>query len=175
MLELCAFQPLIVIGKIKPHDIDLAVIGEQLPDLVVEVGNIIVPIVLHIFVGFIVPHGVLPVPIVGKIRMMPVDHRVIKTDLDSLCPEGLHIFPHQISSALGIGALIVGVSGIKQTKAIVMLCGEHRVFHAGLLRQLSPFPRIVADRIKFLKIFLIFLCGNFFIAFYPLSPGRNGI
>ncbi len=104
MLELRAFQAFIVIGKIEPHNIDLAVIGQKLSDLIVEVGHILIPVMGHILIEFVVPHRMLAVAVVRVIGMMPVGQGVVEADLKALRTESIHIFPDQIPAAFGVGA-----------------------------------------------------------------------
>ena len=75
------FPSHIIIRKVKPQKIQLAVIGHKLFYLSMHVFQIPVKINFFILVCQIVPHWMLPVPIFGKVRMMPVNNGKIKSYL----------------------------------------------------------------------------------------------
>ena len=111
----------------------------------------------------------------GEVRMMPVDEGVVKAHPQPFGPEGVHIFPDKIPAGGGVGALIVGVLGIKHAESLVMLGGHHRVLHAGGLGLPGPFPGVVEIGVKIAEIFLVFFLADLFVGLDPLVPGRHGI
>ena len=95
------------VGEIEPHHVQLPIIRQKLLYLAEHVLQVIVEISVLVGIFRAVPHGMVHVPVMGEIRMPPVDHGVIQAHPDPLLPESLQEFPHQVPPAGGIGGLEV--------------------------------------------------------------------
>ena len=80
------------VGKVEPENVDFSVIGQKLRDLVAHILRILFHVAaLILFKGVrIIPAGMVQVN--GKIGMVPVNQRVVETDVQSFCTEGVHVF-----------------------------------------------------------------------------------
>ncbi len=122
LCRLPLFSAHIVIGKVKPENVQLSVACHQLLYLTVHIFQIPVEVDFFIPVRFAVPHRVLPVSVFWKIRVMPVDNRKIKSCFNFFLPERIQKLSHQIPAGLRIGGLVVCQRRVEQAKAVVMLC-----------------------------------------------------
>ena len=163
------------VGKIEPQNVDLAVVGQKLCDLIAHILRIAAHIAaLILLIGVrVVPAGMEHIN--GKVRVMPVDQRIIKAYVQPLGPESVHILPHQIAPGGSIGALVVGVLRVPHAEAFVMLGGQHRVLHPGGLRLTGPFPRVVQVGIKILKILVVFFLRDALVGLDPFVAGGHGV
>ncbi len=114
------------------------------------------------------------VPVMGEIRMPPVDYG-IQAHPDPLLPESVQEFPHQVPPAGGIGGLEVRQLRIEQAEAVMVLGRQHRVLHAGLLRHPGPFLRIVVLRGELVLEGLVLLPGELLGAAQPFPSGGDGV
>ena len=62
-----------IVGKVKPQHIELSVVCADLAYLIVHVGQVAVEIAVIVFVCRVVPHRVVPVAIMRKIVVEPVE------------------------------------------------------------------------------------------------------
>ena len=70
--------------------------------------------------------------------MVPVDNGVIQAHFQALSPDSVYIFPNQIPACFGVGRFEIRGLGIPQAEAVMMLGGEHHIFHSGLFGGLWP-------------------------------------
>ena len=70
----------------------------------------------------------LLVPVVGVIVVVPVQQGVVEPHFQALGPDGVHVLPHQVAAALGVGGLEIRVLAVEQAEALVVLGGEHQPF-----------------------------------------------
>ena len=117
------------VGIVKPEQVDLPVIRNQLLHLSVHVGQIAVKVDFFILEGGVIPHGMVHIAVFGEIRVMPVDEGIVQPYPQSLGSDSLHKFPYQIPSAERAGAFVVRPFGIEQAEAVVVLGGQHYVLH----------------------------------------------
>ena len=75
--------PQLVIGKIKPQDIQLSVVFAKLPHLPVHIIQIAVKIPAFVRILRILPHGMIGIAEMRIIRMVPVQQRMIESDLQT--------------------------------------------------------------------------------------------
>lgn len=68
-----------------------------------------------------------------------------------------------------------GILAVEQAKPLVMLCGQHSVFHPGLFCRTRPRIGVKARRIPLFKILFIFLPRYLFVAHHPSAAARNGV
>ena len=165
----------VVVGEIEPHDVDLSVVFTKLAHLAVHVVQIVVEIVLRALEGFVVAFGMLAVAVVREIGMVPIDDGIIEADLEPFGAEGVDVFAHEVAMRGRVGRLVIGQLGIEQAEAVVVLGGEHGVFHAGLFGELRPLFRVVIHGIKFVEIGLIGFHGDTLLAAHPFAARRNGV
>ena len=115
------------------------------------------------------------VAVVRIIRMMPVEQRVVETDLQTRLAESVHIFADQIPAAWRVGGLIVRQLAVKKTETVMMLRGQYSVFHAGILCDPGPFLRVIIHWVEFLEERLIVLNGYPLCAADPFAAGGDGV
>ena len=118
------------VGAVEPHLKDLPVVGEQLPQLVPEVGHIFRPAVF----------GVVAVP-GGKVHG--------KTE--PFLPAGIGEFLHHIPLPALPGRVLDAVFRIGRrphAEAAVVLGGKDDALHTGLLANARPLPAVQVFRTK---------------------------
>lgn len=92
---------------------------------------------------------------------MPVGFAEIHPYAHPLLPECLEYLSRNIAlrmiceSALGVGDLVFGISGVEHTKAIVVLSRKNQIFHACLAASLCPALRVKLLRVEFVPDFLV--------------------
>ena len=172
---LALFRNAARIGKIEPQHVDLAIVGEQLAHLVAHVFGVHAHVaVLALLVGVgIVAAGMVHID--GDLREVPVEQRIVKTDVQALGAEGVNIFAHQVAARGRVGALIIGILGVPHAEAFVVLGGEHGVFHARGLGLARPFARVEQVGIEILEVFVVLFLGNLLAHLDPFVAGRHGI
>ncbi|OPZ15785.1 MAG: hypothetical protein BWZ10_01668 [candidate division BRC1 bacterium ADurb.BinA364] len=139
-------------GDIEPQDVDLAILGQQLANLIGFEAHEIGPALGMLLdkIRHIIDMGIVP----DTVGMMPVDVREIEADFDSLGAEGLDQFRRDVGMgrlrirALGIGDFEIGFAGVVIAKAVVVFGHEDHVAHAGVLGGPGPFGGIVLQRIE---------------------------
>ena len=136
------FSPHIIVGKIKPEEIQLSVIGTDFFHLFMHVIHITAEIPVLISAFRMIAHGMIPVLIMRIIFMIPVKQSEIKAYLQPFRTDCIHIFPHQIPSGLCVGCLILRIFAVKQTESVVVLGCQNHIFHSGFLCHARPFFRI---------------------------------
>ena len=140
-----------------------------------HVIKVVIKVIGLIFIGNVVAHRMLAVAVGGVIRVVPIEQRIIKTDLDALCAERVEILTHDVFAVRRVRDLPIGESGIKQAEAVVVLCREHGVLHAGLLCKARPLFRVKIFRIKLVEKRDVVLLRNLFRGAHPLAARRNGV
>ena len=107
--------------------------------------------------------------------MVPVDEGVVEPYPQALGPESVHIGQDSNPGRQGCCTLVIGVLGVKQAEALVMLGRHDGVFHPGGFGHLCPLGRIVQIRVKVAEIPVIGFVGHTLPGLYPLVPGGHGI
>ncbi|MPM66580.1 hypothetical protein SDC9_113490 [bioreactor metagenome] len=152
------------IGAVKPQQIDRSILGQQLPHLIVEILR----------VGREVASGGMPAQGMARIdhiiRVMPVGQRIVDADFQPFRPEGVDNPPQQVAPAAGRGGgLVIGELRIPQTEAVMVLGGDHHVFHARGAGQLRPCGRIEKIGLEILDIFAVILVAEFLVRLLPFA------
>jgi len=111
----------------------------------------------------------------GVVGMMPVEERIIKTDLEAFRPESLHKFFQEVAAEGGVGHLVIGVFRVPEAEALVMFGSDDRIFHAGCFRHPSPLAGIEEVGVEVVKIFLVLLVGQTLVIFYPFVAGGKSV
>ena len=106
---------------------------------------------------------------------MPVDQRIIETDVQSLGAERVDVFAHEVAPGGRVGAFIIGVLAVEHAEAFVMLRRQHGVFHTGRLRLARPFARVEEIGIEIFEILIVLFFRRFFAVFYPFMPRGHGV
>ena len=155
------------IGIVKPKNVNFSVVCQKLGNLISHVFVILLHIsaaILLFSIG-IVTTGMDLVD--RKFGVMPVNHRIIETNLQSFGTERVQKLAHDILAVGRVHYVVIGIFGIKQTKSLVVLGRQHRVFHTRRLCFSCPLAGIVKIGIEMIEIALIFLLGNKFRRFAP--------
>ena len=171
------------IGEVKPGDGDLAVIRQQLAYLVLHVlpvdAHVATLVHRHILLRVIPPLIVLRVKrmidVNRKLRVVPVNQRVVQTDAQTFRTKRVHILPDDVLTIGRIRNLVVRVLGIPQAETLVMLRGQDDVLHARRLRDLRPRGGIVQVWVELLEIAVIVGLRNRLRLLHPLATRRRRI
>ena len=167
--------PHLIVGKVEPEDIQLSVVFAELPHLPMHIFQIPVKVPVFIGTGGILPHGVIPVAVMGVVGMVPVQQGVVKAHPQALRPEGIEKFPDDIPAHGGIGGLELRERGIKQAEAVVVLGGEDGIAHARLLCGPGPCPGVEVLAGELIEEGQILTLRHPLRAAHPLAPGGDGI
>ena len=165
----------IIIGKIKPQNIQLSIIGTDLTNLIVHICKITVKIPGIILIFRMISHRMIPVTKMRIILMVPVKQCKIKTNLQTFPSHSFHKLSHKITSTPRIRRLKICILTVKQTEAIMMLRCKHHIFHPCFLRSSRPRTRIIIHRIKLLKILHIIFFRHFLHTAHPFTSRRDRI
>ena len=119
---------------VEPQHIDLAIVAQQLIDLIVGVTNEGIPLCrmrLDIEVVIAVSDRACAIPIS---RMVPIRFREINACLHVVCTEGIEHLADNIASQPRIftGRLKVREIGVVHGVAIVVLCRKDQIAHSRL-------------------------------------------
>ena len=141
------------IGEVEPHDVDLAVPGQQFA----HVAEHVLPIERHVArlgteLG-VIAHRMQEIE--RELRVVPVEQRIVEPDLETVPPAGLDIGADQIPPGRRVGRLVVGQPGVPQAEPVMVLGGQHRIFHAGPLGRRDPGVRVVEVGLEMVDVFLI--------------------
>ena len=169
------FAPELVIGEVKPQDVQLAVAGAQLPDLVVEIFQVAVEVPPLVSVIGVIPHGVVGVAAVGEVRVPPVDEGEVQPCLQSPGPGRLQVLPDEVPARGGVGGLEIRVGAVVEAEAIVVLGGHDHVPHPRRLGHVHPFPHVAVHGVELMEIGVIRFAGNPLRTADPLPPGGDGV
>ena len=140
-----------------------------------HVGQVAVEIAVIVFICRVVPHRVIPVAIVRKIVVEPVEQGEIQTNLQSFCTDGINVLCNEVAAAFRVGGFEIGILAVEEAESIVMLGSQNHVFHAGLFRRFCPFPRLEINGIELLEIFHVIFFWNLFDTPHPFSARRDRI
>ena len=140
-----------------------------------EIVQIAVEIPVFIAVGRIVPHGVLLIPVVGKVRVPPVDDGEVQPRPQASLPRGIQKLPDEIPPGGGVGGLEVRVRAVIEAEAVVVFGGEDHILGSRVPDGPHPLAHITVRGVKFVNQGIIVLLGDKFLTADPLPPGGDGI
>ena len=121
------------------------------------------------------PRAVGMQPVVRKIRMVPVDQRIVESDADAFGAESVDEWPDEVLAIRSVGYLEVRVFGVPKTESVKVLGRDDKIFHSGSLGCCRPFGRIVQIGVKILEITLVSLVGHPFAAFDTFATRREAV
>ena len=168
-----AFAVTLAVREVKPHDVDFAVVCQQLTNLMAHIFCITVHVSAFVLLFCIWIIAAWVVYVDGEVRMMPVDQGVIEANADTLCTECINKLSDKVSSCRSVGAFIIGVLAVEHTEAFMMLSCKNSIFHAGCFCLTSPFFCIIQVWIKVFKIEVVFFLRCALTGFYPLVACRH--
>ena len=122
---------------VKPHQVHLAVVGEQFLDLPA------------------IPLVILRVVADEVIRIIPITRRVIEPGLDPMLVACLDKRLHDVASVRRCHDAIFRQLRVELRKAVVVLADEHHVFHAALLGEPHPDVGVVFGGIELLVVVVV--------------------
>ena len=108
-----------------------------------------------------------------KLGMMPIHDRIIETDPQSLGTESIDELADDVLAVRGIHHVIVGIFGIEQTKSLVVLGCQNRVFHSRQACATGEIAGIKKIGIEVFEIKIVFGIGYFFVLLYPFVTSRH--
>ena len=127
----------------------MAVVGGQFSQLILEVGDVAVEV--RAFRGALLPFAAGQV-----VGMVPIHDGMVPAHLDSLPPAGVGQFLHDVAFKRGRHDVEVGVFGVEQAEAVVVLGGDDDVLGPGILGDPDPLVGIEFHRIELLhKLFVL--------------------
>jgi len=163
----------VVEGVVEPHDVEFAVLGDQLLHLSVHVFQVVVPV--EFLLRILLVTSLRVVAHVGIVGVVPVDDRKVKANLQSFGPESIEEFPDQVASVEPGREFVIGQLAVEQTVAVMVFGGEYGIFHASGFGQAGPFLRIKLPGIKGIDILLVCFGGNALVRLYPFPTGGHSI
>ncbi|HUR07730.1 MAG TPA: hypothetical protein VM347_34665 [Nonomuraea sp.] len=129
-------------------------------DLPMQVGLIFRDVSVIIGQTF-TPRGMQSVN--GKVRVMPVEQRVVEAHAEPSAAEGLDDRADQVLSVRRAGHRVVGERGVPQAEAVVVLGREHHVPHPGSGGGLGPGIRVEqvgVEVVEVVEVGLVLLIGE---------------
>ena len=153
----------------------MSVVGKKLFYLSKHIVKVAVKVSVFITVLFVIPHRVVHIAVMREVLVSPVDYRVVKSYLYSLCPKSLQELPYKVSFARSIHRGKVSKFAVIEAEAVMVLSSEDCILHSCFFGKPCPFFRVVVFSIKFIKIRLILFFRYFVYTSYPLSSSRNRI
>ena len=158
------------VGEVKPHHVDLTVIGQQFPHLIAHIFAIFVLIAgLVEFIPILIAQRVVVVD--GELVVVPVQQRVIKTGADAFGAERIQSFADIVAVGLEIS-----ISRIPHTETVVVLGGHNHIFHTSSFGKFCPLPgfKAVGGEVSYIS-FAVFFGGNLFDGLHPFTPGGYAV
>ncbi len=163
------------IRVIHPQDVHRAVAGEQLAHLGAHVSGIATHVPHGVqFLSFeVVTQGVENVQ--RKVRVVPVNQRVIEADSQSLRTKGVHDKTQHVFAKGRARDLVICLLRIPQAKTVVMFGREHKILHARLAGDPGPLSWVEQIGVEMLEELLVILVAHPFLTFDPFTPRRKSV
>lgn len=162
------------VGEVEEEVVDGPVVAEEFADLGLEVGAVLG----HRAFGMRLPGiGVVAsgvVEVVGEVRMVPVEERVVEADFQPLLAQGVDPFAHEVAS-LVTHARVVGARGVPEAEAVVVLRREDGVGHPRPLRETGDPSGVEEVRLEELGVALVVFDGAALPGHHPLVAGCDGV
>ena len=112
----------------------------------------------------------------SEVRVMPVEERVIEADAQAVGTERVHHRGENVTAVRRVRRLVVGVGGIPEAEALVMLGRDDEILHPGVPRRLRPELRIVEIGIEVLEILrVVDFRGDPFVVLQPFVACAEGV
>ena len=159
--------------EIVPEDVDLAIVGQDLADLVVQVGDVLGEITSLVLLGELLLRQALAarIPVVERVvRMVPVKEGVVEATADPGLMAGVGELTDDVAPERRLRRLVVRVLRVKETEALVMLGREDDVLHPRVLRRGNPLLRVEEVRIEVPRVLLVLGIGDVLVVLHPLVP-----
>ena len=167
------------VRKIEPKDIHVAILGQKFCDLVADVGGVAGLTAPFIESGsFFIGSSAIGADSVIEniIGMVPIEERIIEADPQAAPAEGLDEGFEEVATGGSVGRFVVGVLGIPQTEPLVVLGGDHEIFHSGVCRGFGPGIGIVKVGVEAAEVAsFVFFDGDFFIIHQPFVAGAERV
>ena len=160
-------------GVVEPDDVDLAVPGQQFSYLRKHIFAVFGHVAAFVepgvrLVGEAAARSERMVDVDREMRMMPIDDRIVETDLQPLGAAGLDVFLDEVAPERRVGDLVIRHLGIPHAETFVMLRGEDDILHPRLFCRLRPFARVEQIGIETGEIlFVVGFVGDVFVAPHP--------
>ena len=148
---------------IEPEDINLPVPGQELLDLMVQVGEGLWPF-LGVFFG--------PFEIGRK---PPVQPRVIEPDLKPGLSKGIQERCYKITFGSLFGAGVIRECGIPQAVPVMMPRGQYGVFETGSFSEFRPLDGIIGSGIPFACLLGVRALVHMFPKQHLLAPTEKRV
>ena len=161
----------VLVGEVVEEVVDLAVAGQELAYLAVQVGAVparVTADVLRLGVGVVAPRMV---PVDEEVGMVPVEQGVVEADLQAGRPDGVDVLSDDVLAVRRVHHRVVSQLGVPQAEALVMLRGQHDVLHARPLGLLGPVDGIEQVRLEVARVALVRLCLDPLAVHQPLVAG----
>ena len=141
-----------------------------------HVVEVAVEVALLVAAGYgVVAQRSLTVTVLGEVGVVPVDDRVVQANFQALGTERLEELGDDIASKGGLGRFPVGGLGVVEAETVVMLCGEHGIFHAGFTCGARPSAGVESIGIELIEVRAIKLLGHLLIAANPFAASGDGV
>ena len=156
---------------VKPDSTDLAVIGQQLRELIYHKLLIRFPVSL---LG--APHSAACAPDGEIIGTAPIELRIIKMQLDALFMAFIGQFFDDIAlKRRAVNDVVRRLLGVEHRKAVVVARRDANVFRSGGFHIGHPFRCVVFRRIKPVGQLGVLLPVDVFVVHDPLAVGHHAV
>ena len=111
----------------------------------------------------------------GEIGVVPVEQRIIKADPEPLGAESLDEGGDEVASMGRVGRLVLRDRTVPQAEALMVLGGQHHIFHAGGAGAARPLARRVEVGVEMVEIFPVGGGGDLLAVLQPFVPGAQRV
>ena len=163
------------IREVEPEDVDLAVVREEFRDLVAHVLAVLRHVAPRVeLVDLLLRKVAVGVePVDDEVGVVPVDEGVVEADVEALGAEGVDDLAEQVAPGGGVGGLVVGVLGVEEAEALVVLRRDDEVLHAGGLGLGGPGLRVEEIGVEEVEVDLVLLVVDVLDVLDPLVAGGH--
>jgi hypothetical protein len=157
---------------IPPDAVQLAVVGAQLPDLRLQEGHVGVPVRP---VALLRARQLVVPSLVRVVGVVPVRDGVVEAERDAPPVAGVRQEADDVPPVRRAHHVVVGLGGVPQAEAVVVLGGDAEVLHPHLLEQVEPGLGIEAGGVPALAQGGVLPAGDAAAPLVLLVPGADGV
>ena len=156
--------------RVEPDERDGAVAGQQLAHLRLRLAAQVL-VVVFLVVGAEVPG------VAGAVRLVPVLRlRVVEAEADAALRAGVgELLEHVALERRGVDDVVGAGLRLEHREAVVMLRGDHDVFHARVLRELHPRVGVELHRVELRRELLVLAHGDLRAVHDPLAEAERAL
>ncbi len=113
--------------------------------------------------------------LVGVVGVVPIGDGVVEAEGDAAGVAGVGEHGDDVALVRGVHHVEVGLLGVPEAEAVVVLGGEADVFHAGVLEDVEPGVGVAFGGVELVDKGLVLGAGDAAAPLFLLVPGVDGV